>query len=356
MVAFADIKSTVTELYADADARPQRVTDLLVSAGANKLLSRVVDEALAEKVVQYVGELSTYEGLSEKASMIQGLAAPYIEKAGNADGRKEILEETKEFAAPYIAPYISTVKETTAPYVAKLEELRRSEKVEKMVEAFKEAREHPVEKVEALKAKAVDLIKYENVRAYRDHWNVISAEFQADTTKLVKELPVVASTAAQRGAEKVKTAATALAEELEAHKAHVKALVSQGREMVSQVELEAVKGKVAAMASSLLKQMESELTSGVEQYKADGFSLNDFLERLKRVGSAIVVEGKALIATSTEDEAVTGNLSPPEAEGDAPPAVLPPVPSSARSDTSEKETYEDAAEYAPSAAPATASA
>merc|ERR1719456_1855365 len=82
------------------------------------------------------------------------------------------------------APYLSSVKESSAPYVAKLEELRRSERVEAMVEAFKAAREHPAEKVTELKSKAIDLMKYETLREYRDH--VMSEQFQADTTRLVK--------------------------------------------------------------------------------------------------------------------------------------------------------------------------
>ena len=249
----------------------------------------------------------------------------------HAQGRKQLLEEGKELASPYLAPYISSVKETAAPYVAKLEELRKSEKVEKMLEAFNEAREYPVEKVAALKEKAVDLIKYEKVKAYREQWNVKTAEFQADMARLIKELPVVASAAAQKGADKVKTAATALAEELETHMAQVKALVAQGYGMASAIELEAVKQKVAAMSSSLLKQMETEAKSGVELYKVEGFSLQDFLERLKRVGSAIVAEGKALLPLKEEEPL---KPAPSEPSVDA-------VPSSKVSDY-ESATEEDA--------------
>jgi hypothetical protein len=249
----------------------------------------------------------------------------------HAQGRKQLLEEGKELASPYLAPYISSVKETAAPYVAKLEELRKSEKVEKMLEAFNEAREYPVEKVAALKEKAVDLIKYEKVKAYREQWNVKTAEFQADMARLIKELPVVASAAAQKGADKVKTAATALAEELETHMAQVKALVAQGYGMASAIELEAVKQKVAAMSSSLLKQMETEAKSGVELYKVEGFSLQDFLERLKRVGSAIVAEGKSLLPLKEEEP-----LKPAPSE-----PLVDAVPSSRVSDY-ESATEEDA--------------
>lgn len=273
-------------------------------------------------------------------------------------GRAMLLAETKELAGPYIAPYISSVKESTAPYVAKLEDLRRSERVEAMVEAFKEAREHPAEKVEELKAKAVDLIKYESLRSYRDH--VMSAEFQADTTRLVKDLPVVASAAAQRGAENLKTTATALAAELEAHKVTVKTYVAHGYEVATSVELEAFKLKVAAMTTTLVTQLEAEVKNGVALYKVEGFSLQDFLARLQRVGSTIVVEGKALLAT---DEPPTEDLPTEPAEAEpadiATLADSPVVPTKeeepneeeesyggggASSVASEKEFYEDASE------------
>jgi hypothetical protein len=85
LAMLADIKTTVSQLYTDVDTRPQLVADLLVSAGANKLLSKMVDEAKATKVIQYVAEATTYKGLSEKATVVKEMAAPYIEKAGNAD-------------------------------------------------------------------------------------------------------------------------------------------------------------------------------------------------------------------------------------------------------------------------------
>ena len=46
---------------------------------------------------------------------------------------------------------------------------RKSERVEKMIAAFQAAREHPAEKVAELKEKVVDLIKYENLKVYREH-------------------------------------------------------------------------------------------------------------------------------------------------------------------------------------------
>ena len=108
-------------------------------------------------------------------------------------------------------------KNAPAARVAKLEELRRSERVEAMVEAFKEAREHPAEKVTELKSKAVDLIKYEKVTEYREY--VCSEQFVSDTTKLVKEdLPQLAKDAAVKGQAAVQATATVLTAELDAAK------------------------------------------------------------------------------------------------------------------------------------------
>lgn len=306
------IKATALDLYNSPESRPAKIHEYLLAAGMDCLLAKVVDESKAEKLLTEISTLSTLEGLAQKKAMISDMAAPYLEKAACPDGRKQLLEETKEFAAPYVspyvekgsekltavkemaAPYLSSVKESSAPYVAKLEELRRSERVEAMVEAFKEAREHPAEKVTELKSKAVDLIKYENLRSYRDH--VMSDEFQADTARLVKvELPAVVAAAAQRGKESLQSKASSLAEEIETHKEKVVALISKGYEKVSQVELDEIKAQLAASATKVLKELQLEVSLGVEQVKADGFSLQDVIERLKRLGAAVVVEGKVLL-------------------------------------------------------------
>merc|ERR1719482_2387814 len=134
----------------------------------------------------------------------------------------------KEFAAPYV----TSAKEYTDPYVAKLTELRNSERVESMISAFQQAREHPAEKVDELRAKAVDLIKYESLVSYRDH--VLSPEFQADTIQLVKvDLPAIAASAAKRGAEGVKATATTMKEEVDKYSEKIAALVP------SEVEIKA---------------------------------------------------------------------------------------------------------------------
>merc|ERR1719258_89096 len=171
--------------------------------------------------------MTTVAGLLEKKDAAMEIAAPYIAKARDAEGRKELAEEIvatetfqsgkallNEKVVEPVSARISASKEYAAPYVAKLAELRNSERVESMIVAFQQAREHPAEKVGELRAKAVDLIKYENIRAYRDH--VMSAEFQADTIQLVKvDLPAIAASAAKRGAENVKATATTMKEEVD---------------------------------------------------------------------------------------------------------------------------------------------
>jgi len=243
------------------------------------------------------------------------------------------LAAGKELAAPYI----SAVKESSAPYVAKVSEakakldsFRRSERVEAMVAAFQEARAHPVEKVGELRAKAVDLIKYENIKSYRDH--IMSAEFQADTTRLVKvELPAVAAAAAKKGVETVKATATSLAEEIEAVKETAKKVVASGYELANEVEfakeLEALKAKVAQTSAALL----AELNDGMSHVKNEGFSLAEVVERLKRVGAVVeaAFHGEPPAVEVTE-EAATGD------EEKKPPA--------APSECSEEETFADAKE------------
>ena len=238
----------------DPETRPKKVAEMLVSLGADKVLSKVVSEAKAEMMLEGIASITTLEGLQAKKAEITEIAKPYVAKAYTPDGRQALVAETKELAMPYVEPYVTPVKEYAeakitagkefaAPYitsvkessyVAKLDEIRRSERVEAMVAAFQEAREHPAEKVGELRAKAVDLIKYEKLQEYRAH--VMSAEFQADTIRLVKvDLPNIA----KQGADTVRAKATTLADELEchfvAHKAKFKEMVTKGREMASQV-------------------------------------------------------------------------------------------------------------------------
>ena len=290
------------------------VMDALVYLNAEKALSKVgLVNGSAEKVVEAVAAMTTISGLIEKKAELTEIAAPYIEKAKDAEGRKELAEQlvatqlvqdgkamldekvVQPLQAKYTAgkelaaPYVTSVKEsaTYQTSVKKLEEIRKSERVEKMIAAFQAAREHPAEKVAELKEKAVDLIKYENLKAYREH--VMSEQFQADTVELVKvTLPKIASDAAKRGAETVKTAATTLSVELDAYKVKAVAFVTEAKEKAStkvptKEEVEALRAKLKESAMALLSELQGELSTGYEMMKADGFKLDEVKDRLKNV-------------------------------------------------------------------------
>jgi hypothetical protein len=337
MVAFQDVKAYAAEIY-DVETRPKKVADTLLSLGAEKVLAKVGLVENSEKIVGTVAAMTTVAGLLEKKDAAMEIAAPYIAKARDAEGRKELAEEivatetfqsgkallnekvvepvsarisaSKEFAAPYVA----SAKEYADPYVAKLTELRNSERVESMIVAFQQAREHPAEKVGELRAKAVDLIKYENIRAYRDH--VMSAEFQADTIQLVKvDLPAIAASAAKRGAENVKATATTMKEEVDKYSEKIAALVP------SEVEIKAAALKLKETGAALLVELQAELASGVSHVKAEGFSLDDAIERLKRVVAIVdkkvvspLIASAKVMSVDVTDASVTGE----EAEEDEP--------------------------------------
>ena len=158
MVALQAVRTFATELY-DVETRPKKVADTLLSLGADKVLSKVgLVDGDADKLVTAVASMTTISGLIEKKESAMKLAAPYIAKVRDADGRKELAEEllaaqqsgqailtdkvngavtkSKELAAPYVAE----AKKYTDPYAAKLAELRNSERVESMITAFQEAR------------------------------------------------------------------------------------------------------------------------------------------------------------------------------------------------------------------------
>merc|ERR1719238_1279987 len=308
--------------------------------------------------------MSTVAGLMEKKDTVMEIAAPYIAKAKDAEGRKEIYEEIKaletvvdatakvtevydekkeailtvysekkaivsekvdstkalitekvvepvtakieigkgfatakyeagkELAAPYIekaqckaAPYLEKGKELADPYVAKLIELKKSERVESMIAAFQSAREHPAEKVGELKNKAIDLIKYENLKKYREH--IMSEEFQADTIQLVKvDLPALAADKFAIGKESVKATAITMKEEMDKYSSKVASMVP------TEEELKAIAEKVKETGAVLLVELQAELSSGVEHVKTEGFSLDDkmvvtpLIEKVKPTGTS----------------------------------------------------------------------
>jgi hypothetical protein len=56
----------------------------------------------AEKAVTTLASLSTVAGLVEAKDAAVEAATPYVHKARDADGRKEIAEEVKVAATPYV--------------------------------------------------------------------------------------------------------------------------------------------------------------------------------------------------------------------------------------------------------------
>jgi len=341
--SIAEYKAYAAELY-DVETRPTKVAEALKTLGAEKVLSKVgLINGKAEKVVTTLAAMSTVAGLLEKKDEAMEVAAPYIAKAKDAEGRKEIVEEVKALpivitaseklnekvvepvsarisaGKEYAAPYVASAKEYADPYVAKMVELRNSERVESMVTAFQQAREHPAEKMSELKAQAVDLIKYETLAEYRDY--VTSAEFQADTIQLVKvDLPAIAASAAKRGAENLKATATTVTEEMNAYSAmyseKIAALVP------TEAERKILAEKLKEAATTLLEELKEELSSGVEHVKTEGFSLEDTVERLTRV---VAIIDKTLVqpikekvksppAEEAEDEAAEAMTEGDDAE------------------------------------------
>jgi hypothetical protein len=349
----------------DVEKRPQLVANALVGLGAEKVLERVglaPTKDDATKFITAVSSMSTVAGVLEKKAELTELAAPYLAKArSGADGRKELAEELastqlvkdgktildekviKPLEAKYIAgkefaaPYVSSVKESSAPYVAKLEELRRSERVEAMITAFNAAREHPAEKVLDLRAKAVDLIKYENLQAYREH--VMSAEFQADTLQLVKvDLPAIATAAAKRGADEVMQRATALAAEVEGYREKAIAFVHEKAPMSSE-RLEVLREKLMATGTCLASELQAEVSSSVEHIKVEGFSMIETLERLKRVIGVVdkhVVSPLIAMAKSGDVASVPCGAPSDGSEG-------APTPSTKKEEKEADDTIDDAA-------------
>ena len=78
----------------DVETRPKMVMDALVYLNAEKALSKVgLVNGSAEKVVEAVAAMTTISGLIEKKAELTEIAAPYIEKAKDAEGRKELAEQ-----------------------------------------------------------------------------------------------------------------------------------------------------------------------------------------------------------------------------------------------------------------------
>ena len=112
-----------------------------------------------------------------------------------------------------------------------------------------QAREHPAEKVRALRDTTVDLIKYENLKAYREH--IMSEQFQADTIQLVKvDLPALAADKFAIGKESVKATAITMKEEMDKYSAKVASMVP------TEEELKAIAEKVKETGAVLLVELQ----------------------------------------------------------------------------------------------------
>merc|ERR1712113_428047 len=252
----------------DANTRPELVAQGLARCGTQRLLD--------EKSLAVVASMTTIAGFREHSAVLQEMAAPYIKKACDKDGRKELAEMASE-------KVIKPTKEFATPYVAKLKakraELAASKRYEQAVSALQAVREHPVETAMELRAKAIDLLQYEKFATYREY--VQSEEFQADTRRLVQvELPTIALDAASRGLEKMKQGATFLATEIEATRSTI---YECGYVMAQKIESKDFRSR----SKALLAELQSQLNDGAQQFRTEGFSLTDAMMRFKRVAAAI---------------------------------------------------------------------
>jgi len=223
-----------------------------------------------------VASMTTIAGFRENSAVLQEMAAPYIKKACDKAGRKELAEMASE-------KVIKPTKEFAIPYVAKLKakraDLVASKRYEQAVSALQAVREHPLETAIELRAKAIDLLQYEKFASYREY--VQSEEFQADTRRLVQlELPTIALDAASRGLDKVKQGAAMLATEIEATRLTI---VQCGYGMVQKIESKDFRSR----SKALLAELQSQLTDGTQHVRTEGFSLTDAMMRIKRVAAAI---------------------------------------------------------------------
>ena len=335
MVAFGELKTYASELL-DPETRVPLLAKGLDYIGAEKVLAPVGVSA------ETVANLATVAALKVKKEELATLAKPYIAKAYDKDGRKELVAEANEkiikpaaeyaleVADPYVAPlkekltagkelaeakymqgkeiaeakymqgkeiatpYILSARDQAAPYIAKLDsktqELVGAKRYEAAMAALAKVREHPTEVATELRATAVDLIRYENVKAYQEF--VLSEQFQADTISLVKvQLPALASEYAKRGSEALKVKAQELTVELEAQREKAAAAFAKGYTMAKNGEAEdailALSSSLKAMASQLLTEVSVELKAGVAHAKSEGLSYDDLLNRLKRVASVL---------------------------------------------------------------------
>jgi len=241
--------------------------------------------------------LSTISGIKEVSVEARALAAPYLEKCKNREGRKEIMAEVTELAAPYVestkeyalnkaAPLVTSTKEYAAPYISKLESSRdaivtskRYEKAKTLsgvaLTKIRQAREHPEEVVQELKATAVDLLKYDTLESYREY--VLSPQFTADTLRLVQvELPAIAADATKRGAEKLQIHSEHLACEMTAKRDLLRSALRRGCDHASGLDLAELK----LCFYDVIFELNRELNEDYALLKQGDFSPSDALSRI----------------------------------------------------------------------------
>mmetsp|Transcript_9285 Transcript_9285/g.24014 ORF Transcript_9285/g.24014 Transcript_9285/m.24014 type:complete len:333 (-) Transcript_9285:375-1373(-) len=264
MALVQTVRDLTTQLY-DTKTRPALVAKGLSALGAEKLFNA--------KQIELVASLTTMSGLVEEGTKLQVIATPYIQKAKCADGRKELVYEgveiaqecivkpTRAVAAPYVQKGVDKATESllkptqqlAAPYVARL---TSSARYQRALAGLQHLRAHPREAAHELKSKAIDLIKYDELAAYREY--VQSPEFQADTLKLLREdLPAVARDAARRGMALLHTRATALSEELAAKRAALVGAWHRGYELGRTLEIDDLRSRASALVAELQEKVGS---------------------------------------------------------------------------------------------------
>jgi hypothetical protein len=287
-ITLDQVKSLSKELY-DDETRPGLIAKGLVTIGAEKVLP--------PSIVDYVASLTTYSGLKEKSSEAYEVALPYIKKAKHGDGRAELVEEAKELvtktviepATPYVMQkkfeidmkVVLPAKAAAAPYIAKVsstkEAIMSDRRVEKALAGIAHVREHPQEVVADLKAKAVDLIKYDDLASYREY--VQSPEFAEDTRRLIQvELPAIAKEAAAKGKEKLALTATALQQEIEVKGSAMVTLAKRGYEWGRTAEFE----EVQASAMAFVVELKAQIAVGFEKVKSGELSLSEIISRVTK--------------------------------------------------------------------------
>lgn len=245
-----------------------------------------------------MASLTTVSGLLAKTSELQVIAMPYVEKVKCADGRKELIQEgvviaqkriikpTVDVATPYVqsahAKIVEPTKQLAAPYVARIvsgrDALLADERCQKALAGLRHVRAHPLEVAQELKTKAVDLVKYDDLVAYRAY--VQSPEFQADTVKLLRDdLPTIARDAARRGLELLQQKTTLLADELQARRAAFHDAWARGFSGATSFEFDDLRSR----ARALVEELQQQLASRMEAVKGADYNVQEVIARLTKI-------------------------------------------------------------------------